>query len=198
MRAQRCRGETHHAVADRGIFDPGADRAHDAGAFEPEGRAGKAVDQSLFRQEPHRPHHVAEIEACGVHLDLDLARPDRLRGNALPVERVEPAGVAAPQGQEIRHARPTRRQTAAHPKRVTALGCPDDLVGLRGSGQFGGNLPGTLFRRCAAGKVEQAHRQAGKLVYQHARQTPQRRAHRADRLLPVGGLLRVTGDDPKR
>src|SRR3954447_1347132 len=71
--AQRRRREARHPVANREAGYIGSDSADDAGAFETEGRTGEAVDQRLFRQETHAPHHVAEIQARGVHLDCDFA-----------------------------------------------------------------------------------------------------------------------------
>ncbi len=80
---------------------PSPTERHDAGAFEAEGRAGEAVYECLFRQQAHRPHHVAEIEACGMDLDLDLARSDRSRVPLLPGETIEPAGLTSPEHQQI-------------------------------------------------------------------------------------------------
>ena len=49
LRAQRGGSKAGHPVANRQIRDTGADRPDDPGAFEPESRAGKAIDQRFFR-----------------------------------------------------------------------------------------------------------------------------------------------------
>jgi hypothetical protein len=113
FRAQGCRSEPRHAVADGHAFDAGTDRTHDAGTFQPKGRPGKAVDQRLLRQETHRPHHVAEIEAGGLHLDCHLTFPKLAVRDRLPAQRVEPAGPLAAQPQPIAGFSPARRQRAA-------------------------------------------------------------------------------------
>ncbi len=77
-RAERGGGKPHDPVADRPTFDIRADRADDPGAFQPKGGSGKSVDQRFFRQQPHRPHNVTEIEA----------RPHAPRPQPVQVRRV--------------------------------------------------------------------------------------------------------------
>src|SRR5215471_2949661 len=93
-RAQRSRSKSHHPIANRQTLDIRADTADDTGAFEPEGRAGKTVDQRLFGQEPHRPHDVAEIKARGMDLNFNLAGSDGARGADLPTQSIEPSRMA--------------------------------------------------------------------------------------------------------
>ena len=155
-RAQRRRGKGHDPVADRQARHRRSDGAHDAGAFEPERRTGKAVDQRLFRQQPHRPHHIAEVEGGGVHIDLDLARPDRLRRARLPAQRGEAAGGAARQGQRLRWRGPARRQTGPQPQHMAPMRGPDDLGFRRTSRQFVGDLAGMLAGAGGAGRDRQA------------------------------------------
>ena len=74
---------------------------------------------------------------------------------------------------------------------MPSLRRPDDLGLARVGGQFAGNQPRPFGRRGAAGKIEQAHRQARHLVDQDARQPPKGGADR--RVLGAfrGRLLRV-------
>ena len=139
FRAQRCRSEPRHAVTDCHVFDAGTDRAHDAGAFQPEGRAGKAIDQRLLRQETHRPHHVAEIEARGLHLDRHLTFCEVALRDRLPAQRIEPAGPVAAQPEPIAGLSPARRQATAETQHVPPRWRPDDLG----------------FRRCRAYLTQQ-------------------------------------------
>ena len=108
--AERGGGKSHDPVADRPIFYIRADRADDSRAFQPKGGAGESVDQRFLRQQPHCPHHVAEM-----HLNLDLARSDGSWRADLPSERVETSGMSAPQRQDVGRIGQSRWKTAAHP-----------------------------------------------------------------------------------
>ena len=86
LAAQRRRGEARHSVADFQARYAGPDPANNAGAFETEGGAGEAVDQGLFGQQTHTPHHVAEIQARRVYLDSHFARSRLALFRKLPAE----------------------------------------------------------------------------------------------------------------
>src|SRR6516164_8241682 len=87
-RAQRRRRKPGYPVAYREIRHVVPHGADDPRTFEAESRACKTVDQRLLRQQPHRPHHVAEIEPRGMNLDHDLAGPDGPRYGQLPAQSV--------------------------------------------------------------------------------------------------------------
>jgi hypothetical protein len=52
-------------------------RRHDTGYFHPQRRTAEAVLDRLVRQQAHRIHHVAEIQARGAHLDFDFVLAER-------------------------------------------------------------------------------------------------------------------------
>lgn len=62
-----------------------------AAAFHAKGRTGKAVFECFFRQEPERPHDIAEIETARLDLDLDLTGRKRRACDLGPGEPVEHA-----------------------------------------------------------------------------------------------------------
>src|ERR1700730_2313801 len=132
-----------------------------------------------------------------MHLYFDLSRPGGLRRTGLPAQRVQPAGVATPQGQQIRLIRPARWKPTPPTKQLTPLRRPDDLVTFVGGSQFGGDLSGARARGSTRREVEETNREPGHFVDQDAREAPQRAAGETDRLRCRVGLLRLTGDDPK-
>ena len=121
-------------------IDPSPERADDPCAFESESGPGKAVDQSFFRQQPHRPHHVPEVETRGVYLDFNLTRPNRRGCPKLPTQRLDPPGMAARQAQQIRRLRPARRKAPTEARNMAAMRGPDDFRLGRGGRQLGSDL----------------------------------------------------------
>ena len=151
-RRQRRRGEPDDPVADREPLDPRPHGADDPGAFEAEGRAGKAVDQRLLGQETHTPHHVAEIERRRRDIDRNLARAGGRRGGRRPGERVEPARLGAGEAERVVGCRPTRRQAAAQAQDMAARRGPHDLAVRAAHGELGGEPLGAFARRRRIGR----------------------------------------------
>ena len=131
---QRRRREPGDPVADREALDAIADRAHHPRAFQTERGAGEPVEQRLFRQHAGRRHHVAEIDAGGAHLDLDLARPRRTPRSRRPAQAVEPPRPLVRRHDIIAGLGPNRRQAAPQAEHVPAARGPDNL-GFR-AGRF--------------------------------------------------------------
>src|SRR5262249_23187062 len=125
-----------HSVTDRRPVDAGTNTGNNAGTFETKGRPGKSVDQRLFGQQPHRPHHVAEIEAGRAHLDLYLARTRRFRIKLVPAKRVESTRPIGGKRDRMVGRNPTRRQATAKAGDVTTVDGPDYLSLIALAGQL--------------------------------------------------------------
>ena len=98
MTAEGEAGDRQHLVAHAQLVDALADSRDPAAALGTE-RHG-AVGQAGVH--PQRLHHVAEIEAGGDDLDLDLARPRRPPPQRLEDQAIERPGP--PRRQAVRNA----------------------------------------------------------------------------------------------
>ena len=148
-------------------------------------------------QQSHRPHHVAKVEARGVHLDFDLAGPDGLRRPRPPNPSASsPPGWRLPNVSSS-DGRPTRRKTAAQPKHMTPFRRPDDLV----SG-CGAAISAAICRaRSPAGlpgKVEQADRKPGISLVSTRAKLHSAAADEARRFVRERRLLGIASNHPKR
>ncbi len=73
----RC--ERDHGVTGSDLGDADAHARHDARYLHPQGRAAEAILDGFVRQQAHRVHHVAKVQARSVHLDLDVVIGHRRR-----------------------------------------------------------------------------------------------------------------------
>ena len=98
LRGEGAAGDGHNALADQGGIDASADLPDDAGALEAEPLPGES-DFGFRRQQAGRRHHVAEIQADGVHLDQHLAVQRRARRHLAQQQIVDHARAAHGQAE---------------------------------------------------------------------------------------------------
>jgi len=66
------RRERDHGVVGSDLGDACAHARHDARYLHPQGWTAEAILDGLVRQQAHRVHDVAKVQARRVHFDLDL------------------------------------------------------------------------------------------------------------------------------
>ena len=86
------RGKAHYCISRHNVRDVLTNSRHDAGCFKPHGGTREPIFQSFFRQQPHRPHYVTEVEPRRANGNAHLVgrKHTVVHGHILPVEVIKP------------------------------------------------------------------------------------------------------------
>ncbi len=196
---ERRLGEGEHAIPDPEPLDARPDPHDAARAFEPEGRTRVAVLENLLGQDRQPPHHVAEVQARGLHRDLDLARA---RGPALfdlPGEPVEARALALDEPHDPlvgRHRGRVGQGDGLEAHDPGARRVQDDLPFGRPGQDRVAQAPRRHVGRQVRGEVDQPQVDRVVLVGERAREGPHGRLGRVPPVAVHPGRARTK--DPER
>ncbi len=182
---ERLGRDPEHLVADGEIADGGPGGDDHAGALDA-GRTG------VTRVHPEDIEHVAEVQACGPDLDLDLVRAGNATGR-----RGEGDVVERPRARQQQLVRGGRAPLGSDPRQARDMptgGAERDLVLAAGRVQFGAQL-GDGASRNEGVEIDARAPQARLLVGHDAPEPPEGGADHAGRL--ALDRLRAAGHEPQ-